>query len=350
MESLKIDLFEDTVFVFTPKGAVFELPKGSCPVDFAYRVHTEVGHKCIGAKVNGRIVPLDYHLANGDIVEILTSKHANGPTADWLNFVKTSSARGRIKHWFKREKREENILKGYDALELELKKKHLDPRELMKEARMLEVGARFSLNKADDLYAAIGDNSITINQVINKIKEMFFENIQLDDVLNVPQPTGVHKDRETSSLKIKGVDDVVIRLAHCCNPLPGDEVLGYITRGRGVSVHRRDCPNLINYLRSEKDRVMEVEWASESGIYVVELEVKAVDRPRLTTDVMNVIADTRIQINSVFSRVTKNGLALINLKLEVVDMDHLTAVKQRIQKVKDVLEVRRVLPGEIRGE
>ena len=350
MESLKIDLFEDTVFVFTPKGAVFELPKGSCPVDFAYRVHTEVGHKCIGAKVNGRIVPLDFQLANGDIVEILTSKQSNGPTADWLNFVKTSSARGRIKHWFKREKREENILKGHDTLELELKKKHLDPRELMKECKMLEVGARFSLNKADDLYAALGDGSITVNQVINKMKEMFFENIQLDDVLNVPQTTGVHRDRETSSLKIKGVDDVVIRLAHCCNPLPGDEVLGYITRGRGVSVHRRDCPNLINYLRNEKDRVMEVEWASEIGVYVVELEVKAMDRPRLTTDVMNVIADTRIQINSVFSRVTKNGLALLNLKLEVMDMGHLTAVKQRIQKVKDVIEVRRVLPGEIRGE
>ena len=350
MESLKIDLFEDTVFVFTPKGAVFELPKGSCPVDFAYRVHTEVGHKCIGAKVNGRIVPLDYQLANGDIVEILTSKHANGPTADWLNFVKTSSARSRIKHWFKREKREENILKGHDALELELKKKHLDPRELMKEAKLLEIAARFSLNKADDLYAAIGDNNITVNQIINKMKEMFFENIQLDDVLSVLQPTGVHKDRETSSLKIKGVDDVVIRLAHCCNPLPGDAVLGYITRGRGVSVHRRDCPNLLNYLRTEKDRIMEVEWASESGIYVVELEIKALDRPRLTTDVMNVIADTRIQINSVFSRATKNGLASINLKMEIMDLDHLTAVKQRIQKIKDILEVRRVLPGEIRGE
>ncbi len=162
--------------------------------------------------------------------------------------------------------------------------------------------------------------------------------------------SGVQKERETSSLKIKGVDDVVIRLAHCCNPLPGDDVLGYITRGRGVSVHRRDCPNLQNYLRTEKDRVMEVEWADEKGIYVVELEVKAVDRARLTTDVMNVIADTRIHINSVFSRVTKNDLALINLKLEVMDMGHLSAVKQRIQKVKDVMEVRRVLPGEFKGE
>ncbi|WP_046497274.1 RelA/SpoT family protein [Syntrophomonas zehnderi] len=350
MESLKIDLFDDTVFVFTPKGAVFELPKGSCPVDFAYRVHTEVGHKCIGAKVNGRIVPLDYILSNGDIVEILTSKNSNGPTPDWLNFVKTSSAKNRIKHWFKREKRQDNIIKGHDYLESELKKKHLDPRELMKEAKLIEVSARFSLTKVDDLYSALGDGSLTANQVINKIKDMYFQDTQLEDILSVTVNTSVPKERETASIKIKGVDDVFIRLARCCNPLPGDDVLGYITRGRGVSVHRRDCPNLQNYLRTEKDRIMQVEWANEKGVYVVELEVKAIDRARLTTDVMNVIADSRVQINSVFSRVSKNDLALINLKLEVKDMGHFNAVRQRIQKVKDVLEVRRVLPGEVKGE
>lgn len=350
MESLKIDLFDDTVFVFTPKGAVIELPKGSCPVDFAYRVHTEVGHKCIGSKVNGRIVPLDFTLANGDIVEILTSKQSNGPTPDWLNFVKTSSTKSRIKQWFKREKRQDNIIKGHDYLENELKKKHLNPRELMKELKLTEVSARFSLTKVDDLYAALGEGNLTVNQVINKIKELYFQDTQVEDILNISPGSGVQKERETASLKIKGVDDVVIRLAHCCNPLPGDDVLGYITRGRGVSVHRRDCPNLQNYLRIEKDRIMEVEWADEKGIYVVELEVKAVDRARLTTDVMNVIADTRIHINSVFSRVTKNDLALINLKLEIMDMGHLSAVKQRIQKVRDVIEVRRVLPGEFKGE
>lgn len=348
MESLKIDLFDDTVFVFTPKGAVVELPKGSCPVDFAYRVHTEVGHRCIGSKVNGRIVSLDFQLANGDIVEIMTSKQSNGPTPDWLNFVRTSSAKSRIKQWFKREKRQDNIIKGHDYLESELKKKHFDPRELMKEPKLLEVAGRFSLNKVDDLYAALGDGSLTINQVINKIKELYFQDTHLEDIINIPT-TGI-KERETSSLKIKGVDDVVIRLAHCCNPLPGDDVLGYITRGRGVSVHRQDCPNLQNYLRIEKDRIMEVEWANDKGIYVVELEVKAYDRTRLTTDVMNVIAEARITINSVFSRATKNDLALINLKLEVSDMGKLNAVKQRIQKVKDVLEVRRVLPGEVKGD
>jgi len=352
MESLKIDLFDDTVFVFTPKGKVIELPKGACPVDFAYRVHTEVGHQCIGAKVNGRIVPLDFPLGNGDIVEILTSKNSTGPSYDWLNFVKTSSAKSRIKQWFNREKRQANILKGHDLLEKELRKKHFSTKEFLSEDKLLEVARRFGFNSADDLYAALGDGNITVNQVLNKQKELFFHDAQVEDMvpLNVQTRVIPHPDRDSSALRIKGVDDVAIRLSRCCNPLPGDPVLGYITRGRGVSVHRQDCPNLLNYLRTEKDRIIEVEWAEERGIYTVELEVKAIDRSRLTADVMNVIADMRINILSVFSRVTKNDLAIMNLKLEIKDMSHMYAVIQRIEKIRDILEVRRVLPGEVRGD
>lgn len=351
MESLKIDLFDDTVFVFTPKGAVIELPKGSCPVDFAYRVHTEVGHKCTGAKVNGRIVPLDFPLGNGDIVEIITSKQSAGPTPDWLNFVKTSSAKSRIKQWFKREKRQDNIIKGHDLLEDELKKRHFSTRDLMKESRLKGVAEKFSLGSADDLYAALGDGSLTVNQVANRIKELYFPDVPIEDVVTVPAgETPSHRDGETSALRIKGVDDVMIRLARCCNPLPGDEVQGYITRGRGVSVHRADCPNMQHYVLTENDRIIAVEWADEKGLYLVELEIKALDRARLTTDVMTVVADARIHISSVFSRVNKNHMAIINLKLEIKDMGHLIAVKQRIQKIKDVINVRRVLPGEDRGE
>ncbi len=352
MESLKIDLFDDTVFVFTPKGAVIELPKGSCPVDFAYRVHTEVGHKCTGAKVNGRIVPLDFPLGNGDIVEILTSKNSFGPTPDWLSFVKTSSAKSRIKQWFKREKRQDNIIKGHDMLESELKKKHLDPRIFMKEDKLSEVGGKFSLNSSDDLYSAVGDGALTVNQVVNKIKELYFNEAQMEGMVTVSlnKPGQPRRERTTNALKIQGVDDVVLRLAHCCNPLPGDEVLGYITRGRGISVHRRDCPNLQNYLRNEKGRIIEVEWAEEKGLYVVEIEVKAIDRPRLTTEVMTLIADARIHITSIFSRTTKNNLAIMNLKVEIMDIGHLSTVMQKIRNVKDVIEVRRVLPGEVRGE
>lgn len=353
MESLKIDLFDDTVFVFTPKGKVIELPKGACPVDFAYRVHTEVGHKCVGAKVNGRIVPLDYPLENSDIVEIITAKNSPGPTRDWLNFVKTSTAKSRIKQWFKREIRESNIIKGHDILERELRKKHLSTKDLLKEDKILEIARKFGLHSVDDVYAAIGDGALTVNQVINKQKELFFNEIQVEELVDAPLINNViHTERDTTSsaLKIKGVDDVAIRLARCCNPLPGDQVTGYITRGRGISVHRQDCPNLQNYLKTEPDRVIEVDWADNRGVYNVELEVRAIDRSRLTTDVMNIIADTRIQINSVFSRVTKNQIAVMNLKLEIKDLSKLQAVMQRISTLKDVIEVKRVLPGETRGE
>lgn len=353
MESLKIDLFDDTVFVFTPKGKVIELPKGACPVDFAYRVHTEVGHKCIGAKVNGRIVPLDYELENSDIVEIITAKNSPGPTRDWLNFVKTSSAKSRIKQWFKKEQRETNIIKGHDMLERELKKLHLDTKDLLKEDKFMEVVKKFGLNSVDDMYAAIGEGALSVTQVVNKQKELFFSDAVVEDILDIPTNYNVvYSDKEatSSAIKIKGVDDVATRLARCCNPLPGDAVMGYITRGRGISVHRQDCPNLLNYLKNERERIIEVEWADERGVYNVEIEVKAIDRPRLTTDVMNVIADTRIQINSVYSRATKGQIAIMNFKLEIKDMDKLYAVMQRIKTVKDVLEVKRVLPGEARGE
>ncbi len=353
MESLKIDLFDDTVFVFTPKGKVIELPKGACPVDFAYRVHTEVGHKCVGAKVNGRIVPLDYELGNSDIVEIITAKNSPGPTRDWLNFVTTSSAKSRIKQWFRREKRESNIIKGRDMLERELKKLHFDPRDLLKEDKLMEIVKKFSLKSTDDLYAAIGDGVLGINQVINKQKEIYFQDTNVEDISDIPINQNViysDKDASSAAIKIRGVDDVATRLAKCCNPLPGDAVMGYITRGRGISVHRQDCPNLLNYLKNERERLIEVEWSDDKGIYNVEIEVKAIDRPRLTTDVMNVIADTRIQINSVYSRATRGQIAIMNFKLEIKDMDKLYAVMQRIKTVRDVLDVKRVLPGEARSE
>ena len=237
-----------------------------------------------------------------------------------------------------------------DMLEKELRRKHLSSKEFLKEERLLEVAKRFSFNTVSDLLAAIGDSVVTAGGVINRIKEIYFSEAQVEDILKVPVSQESDNKRYNAALSIKGVDDVAIRLAHCCNPLPGDRVLGYITRGRGVSVHREDCPNLQNYLRQEKERVIEVEWADSKGKYVVELEVKAFDRPRLTTDVLTVIADQHVQINSVFSRVTRNQQAVMDFKLEIKDMNQLQALMQRIQKVHDVLEVRRSLPGEIRGD
>ena len=348
MESLKIDLFSATVFVFTPKGDVVELPADACPIDFAYRVHTEVGHRCIGAKVNGRIAPLEYKLNNGDIVEILTSKQSSGPSRDWLNFVKTSQAKSRIKAWFKREQRQENIIKGRDSLELELKRNNLDFREFLKEDRLLEIGRKLSLNRVEDLYAAIGDGAITTNQVIGKLTETYFRQKKLDDLLIIPtiKSSGQQvKDKPSNAVRVKGVEDVVARLSHCCNPLPGDEVIGYITRGKGVSVHRVDCPNIKAHARNEADRIVEVDWVSaKPTVYTVEIEVTAIDRARLTADVVTIIADAHIVIHSVFSRATRNSMATINLKLQIKDLDHLQAIMQRISKVRDVVEVRRVVP------
>ncbi|MGE5396507.1 MAG: RelA/SpoT family protein [Chitinophagales bacterium] len=345
MESLKIDLFTDTVFIFTPKGDVIELPAGSCPVDFAYRVHTEVGHRCIGAKVNGRIVTLDYTLSNGEIVEVLTSKQSNGPTRDWLNFVKTSQAKSRIKAWFKREQRQAYAIRGHDTLEFEMKKNNLDTKEFLRDDRLLDIARKLSFTRVDDMYAAVGDGTVTANQVISRLKEEYFKNKKMDDLLiPVPKP-GPVKEKPINAIRVKGVEDVVVRLSRCCNPLPGDKVVGYITRGKGVSVHREDCPNVKGYVKNEFDRMVEVEWVTENrSVYNVEIEVTAIDRDRLTTDVMTIIADAHITVTSVFSRATRNSMAALNLKLQIKDLNHLQAIMQRIAKIKDVLEVKRVIP------
>ena len=242
-------------------------------------------------------------------------------------------------------------MRGHEYLEKELKKKHLDPREMLKEDKLTDIAKRFGYTAVDDLLAALGDGALTANQVINKQKELFFQDTSMEDIFkSVQSRPATPRDKDAQGLRIKGVDAVAIRLARCCNPLPGDQILGYITRGRGVSVHRRDCPNMQSYMQSEPDRMIEVEWADDRGVYGVELEVRAIDRPRLTTDVMIVIADTKIHINSVYSRITKHDRVIMNFKLEIKDMSHLQAVIQRIQKVRDVVDVKRVLPGEYRSE
>lgn len=348
MESLKVDLFEDTVFVFTPKGDVMELPKGSCPVDFAYRVHTEIGHKCVGARVNGRIVPLDFPLSNGDIVEIMTSKHSPGPTQDWLNFVRTNSAKSRIKSFFKKEHRGTYIIRGRELLENGLRKEHLDPKELSRDRRVTEFILQLGYNNMNDLLAALGEGLISVEHVINRFKDTFFPNKPVEDVLaHVGKHPARYRDG-SHALKVKGVDDVAVRLGRCCNPLPGDEILGYITRGRGVSVHHRECPNMQSYVRTEPERVIEVEWVEEKGSYSVEIEIKAMDRAGLTGDVVMVLYEAKVPVNSVFSRATRQDRAQINLKVDIKDLNQLSAVLQRLFKVKDVYDVRRVQPGEPR--
>lgn len=349
MDTLKIDVFSDVVFVFTPKGDVIELPAGSVPIDFAYRIHSGVGNRCIGSKVNGRIVPLEYVLKNGDIVEVLTSKQTNGPSRDWLKLVKTTQAKNRIRQWFKKEKREDNIIKGRELLERELKKQGLDVSEFFKAERLQEVTKRYAMSHPEDLFASLGEGAISSIQVIARVRDEVYkgkkqEEVSLSEyIVEGKKQSGYGK--ASQGIRVKGVDDVMIRLSRCCNPLPGDPIVGYITRGRGVSIHRTDCPNANYHLTEEVGRIVDVAWDEESeSTYQVEIEVLALDRARLTTDVMNAIADMKIPINSVHGRSIKQGQAMINLKLEIKNLNQLNHIFDKVKRVKDVIETFRVKP------
>jgi GTP pyrophosphokinase len=343
MEALKLDLFDDSVFVFTPNSDIIELPKGSCPVDFAYRVHTAVGNRCTGAKVNGKIVPLDHPLATGDIVQILTAKNEAGPSRDWLSFVKTSAARGRIKQWFKRELREEYLIQGHDMLEKALRKSELNTKEMMRENKLLEIAAKFSIRSLEELYVAIADNTLSARQFVNKMLDTYYPEKKAEQQAPpVLAEAGRSPSDASSALQIKGLENIAIRLAQCCNPLPTDKVLGYVTRGRGVSVHRADCANILNYMKTEKERLIQVEWLDEKGTFVVGFAISAIDRDRLTLDIMNVLADMKIPVYSVFSRVVKNGQATVNVKVEIKSLQQMDTLMQRVLKVQDVTDIRRV--------
>jgi len=350
MDNLKIDVFSDVVFVFTPKGDVIELPAGSGPLDFAYRIHSEVGNRCIGSKVNGKIVPYEYVLKNGDIVEILTSKQANGPSRDWLKIVKTTQAKNKIRQWFRKEKREENIARGRELLERELKKQGLEVSEFFKNDNLQETARRYSMKEPDDLLAALGEGTLNPVNVIAKVRDDRYKDKKpadvslsqfiLDDKKSVVNKIG------GNGVIVKGVDDVMVRLSRCCNPLPGDRIIGYVTRGRGVSIHRDDCPNAKYHLTEEAGRIVEVEWEEETqSSYLVEIEVIAFDRARLTTDVMNAIADLKVPINSVHARAVKQGQAMINLKIEVKSLQQLNLVFDKVKRVKDVIDTFRVKPS-----
>ena len=341
MESLKVDLFADTVFVFTPKGDVIELPAGSCPIDFAYRVHTGVGHSCIGAKINGRIVPLETKLQNGDIVEILTSKTPQGPSRDWVCLVQTSQARNRIRQWFKKQKREENVARGKDGIEREARKLGLDPSTSLKNDNLQKLAKLFGYSNMEDFYAALGDGAITFKKALARLREEILKEETKTPMLISPEPKP--QTKTSPGVKVKGVDNILIRFSQCCNPLPGDEIIGFVTRGRGVSIHRTDCRELIGLSLKDKDRLIEVQWEENNySVYPVDLEIVGLDRPRLVTDVMNVIMGTRTHMLGMNARVSKDKTANIRLKIEAKNLEHLNYVVQRIRRVKDISLVERI--------
>ncbi|MDQ7793091.1 MAG: bifunctional (p)ppGpp synthetase/guanosine-3',5'-bis(diphosphate) 3'-pyrophosphohydrolase [bacterium] len=352
MEALKVDLLVDVVYVFTPKGDIIELTAGSSPIDFAYRIHTDVGHRCVGAKVNGKIVPFDYRLNNGDIVEILTSRQSRGPSWDWLNLVKTSTARNRIRQWFKREFWQENVTRGRDLVDRELKRQGVDVDAfpaVLKGQVLEELRRKLNLGGLDDLWAGVGAGSVTPNYVAQKLREALVRQEKLERVqqaeraapeIEVKPWSGYGKP--SHGVRVKGIDNVLIRFARCCNPVPGDPIIGYVTRGRGVSVHRVDCSN-VRYFGNEASRLIEVAWDTAAGdTFPVELEISAFDRPGLLSDILNGIADTRTNIISVNARADSGRTAIVDLVLEIRDLDQLKYLTEKLSRVRDVYQVSRV--------
>lgn len=354
MESVKMDFFTDLVFVFTPKGEVFELPAGSVPLDFAYRIHTEVGNRTIGAKVNGRIVPLDHKLKTGDIVEILTSKHSYGPSQDWLKIAQSSHARAKIRQWFKKEKREENVMKGRDMLERELRRVGLEPSEWMTEDKLLEAAKKFAFNDVDDMMSAIGFGGITAAQICTRLTEKLrketeeSQQIQLTSEVKELKPSpgsAATRRRPMHGVRVKGADNLLVRFARCCNPVPGDDIIGYITRGRGVSVHRADCSNIPAAAEGEEAaRVIEVEWEdSVEANYSVEIEILGHDRRGLLNEVLQSVSESKTNITAVSGRTDKNKLSIIHMTILIRNKDHLHSVVEKIKRVKDIFSVQRMM-------
>ena len=346
METLKIDLLIDDVYVFTPKGDVIDLPVDSTPIDFAYKIHSHIGNKCVGAKISGRIVTLDYKLQNGDIVEIITSTNANGPSRDWLKIVKSSHTKNKIKQWFKKERRDENIQKGRELLERESKRHGVSPAIILKTELLDIIYKRYSLNSVEDLYASVGYGGVTANLVLNKLKEEYKKLVKPEDrdiiadlEERIQKPEAIKNKVNSNGIKVKGVENIMIRFARCCNPVPGDDVFGYITKGRGVSVHRKTCPNANEFLR-QSERLIEVEWLAETKVsYNADVEIRAYDRKGLLSEITTIIDDSKININSFYSRTTKERMAIINFILEINDVEQLNKLIKRFKKIEGIVDV-----------
>lgn len=342
METLKIDLFEDEVFVFTPEGDVVSLHRGGTPVDFAYHIHTEVGHRCVGAKVNGKIVPLEYKLKNSDIVEILTSKKSNGPSRDWLKFVKTSKARSKIKHWFKKQRRDEIIEKGHRILDEHLDKHNIELSEKEKEKELKKITKELGRKDVDDLLEELGYSNISPKQVISKFSDYEPEK----DLEKKQKSSHKHDSSVDKGISVKGMEEMLVRMAKCCNPVPGDDIVGYITRGRGVSVHRKDCKNLKNLAESEPERIIEVSWErGRTESYQVDLRIEAVNKSALLNDVTHIIKEEKINLLSVMARTNDQNRAVINLSLELSSTEHMYDIMKKIESISGVLNVSRSKPA-----
>jgi guanosine-3',5'-bis(diphosphate) 3'-pyrophosphohydrolase len=333
VEGLKLDVFQDQVFVFTPKGDVKDMPAGATALDFAYRIHTDVGHRCIGTKVNNRLVPLDHKLRNGDIVEVITTKAAHGPSRDWLNIVRTSHAKEKIRAWFKRQQRDENISQGKELLDRELRRLAHETLSSLPADKLAELAQQHRFRELDDFYAAIGYGAISPASVVSKLE------IHDDAAITLPEQAPPAAP-STVGVKVKGVGDLLVRFAKCCSPIPGDEITGYVTRGKGVTVHRASCPSVL----SERDieRLIDVEWEiAGEQTYPITVRILALDRPGLLNEVTNVVAEDRVNIVAASVAVHADNSATISATFKVNSLQQLSRVLSKIERLRDVTSVTR---------
>jgi GTP diphosphokinase / guanosine-3',5'-bis(diphosphate) 3'-diphosphatase len=351
MESFKIDLFSDEVYVFTPKGSVINLPSEATPIDFAYRIHTDIGNRCVGAKVNGRMVPLDYMLRTGEIVDILTSSVPRGPSIDWLNITKSNQAKSKIRAWFKKAKREENIVKGKELLEKETKRQGCNFGEIAKGEPIEQLLKRYNMNSLDDIFVAAAVGDIMASTVVSKLKDAFIKgNKQEPKVVEEQINKTINKNNDSASktkstnhsVVVKGISNILVRFAKCCNPVPGDEIIGYVTKGRGVSVHRKDCTNTASFMSDTEHKLIDVQWGTAKGTdYITEIQVKAEDRDGLLSEIMELIIETKTYLCAVNAKTIKNNLAVVTIKIKISDIEHLKELMKKIKKLTGVLDIYR---------
>ena len=345
LNTLKTELFEDEVYVFTPKGDIKVLPSGSTPIDYAYSIHAEIGHHMTGCKINSKMMPIITKLHNGDIIEIITSDNAKGPSRDWLKFIKSSTAKNKINAWFKKNQREENIVKGKDLIEKEIKRIGMSYDDLFKQEFIQGALNRYKFNSIEDMYASVGFGAITSGKVIARILEEYRKVHKEENVEQKLEELSKEKNTakpSKSGVVVKGIDNCLVKLSKCCNPVPGDNIVGYITRGRGVSVHRADCKNLKDLFLDEESRMIDVYWYTEKeAAYNVDIEIFAKDRSGLLADIISQISTTKTKLVAVNCRANKERIAITDITIEVEDLEQLNNVLKAIRKVDSVYEVKR---------
>lgn len=349
LQSFKIDMFTDQVFVFSPKGDVYSFPSGSTPIDFAFAIHSAIGCKMQGARVNGKIVNLDYQMQNGDIVEIITSSAVHGPSRDWLKIVKTGQARNKINQWFKKENREENIIKGKEMLERELKRIGLNSTQLLDEKYIEPVVKRYGYASVDDMYANVGFGGLQAVNVVTKLRDEYKRTLKKDATVEDIQPvlqknSASDGGKASDGVVVKGIDNCLIRYSKCCNPVPGDKIIGYITRGRGVSIHRQDCVNVaaLNSSEEERARLIDVSWEQDKeAAHAAHLCIACADRKGLMLDVISAINDLKLPIKAINGRETKGNTFIIDTTVELGNTDELNLLIRKISAIQDVIDVTR---------